>query len=77
MSVVRLHSLSPSAAEDLLVRLWRVLEEYRIASPRVSVEARGADLLDLCLTFPGADDATMVERVLLTVPMLGDGSAEP
>jgi hypothetical protein len=65
MSVVRLHSLSPSAAEDLLVRLWQVLEENCIAAPRVSVEACGADLLDVCLAFPGVEEATMVTGMLL------------
>jgi hypothetical protein len=64
MSVVRLHSLSPSAAEDLLVRLWRVLEEYCIAAPRLSVEVRGAEFLDVYLAFPGVDEATMVARML-------------
>lgn len=65
MSVIRLDRLTMADAEHALAHIWRILEEHRVASPRMTVtvdEAR--EWVDLSLTFHAAPDAASVRRAI-------------
>ena len=64
MPIIPLNQVSMTCAEQLLAEIWRVLEEYSIASPRLTVEVGANDLLDVALTFDGSADAKLVRHTL-------------
>jgi hypothetical protein len=63
MCVIRINRLTMGEAEGLVVMLWRVLEEYRIPSPRLSVYPAG-DAVDLGIEFHSEQEAALVRRVV-------------
>lgn len=65
MFVVRLDPMSMARAERVVAEVWRVLEEYHIASPQLAVEARMGNFLDMHLTFDSIADAALVRHALL------------
>ena len=64
MSVIRWERLSMADAEQVVAQIWRVLEEHRVASPRMALAVQGSDRVDLSLTFGAASDAELVRRAL-------------
>ncbi len=64
MTVLRVSRLSMSAAGDLIARLWYLLEKHSIASPRVSVEARAGDFVDINFVFAKKIDADLIRTRL-------------
>jgi hypothetical protein len=76
MPVIPLNQVSMARAEQLLAEIWRVLEEYSIASPRLTVEVSANDLVDVALTFDGSADAKLVWHALSGLRRIR-GSATP
>ncbi len=68
MAVLRVNRLSMNEAGDLIARLWYLLEKLDIASPRVSVEGRADDSVDIGLIFAQEEDA---ERLRPGISALG------
>lgn len=67
MPVLDLGRLSASEAESVIAILWRILEEYDVASPRIAVRSEGSDVMVLRLTF---DETEGAERVRCTLRRL-------
>lgn len=76
MSVLDLGRLSASVAESVVTTLWRILEEYDIASPRIEVASYGSGLVALRFAFDEAEAAKRVQCALRRLmPEIG-GDAE-
>lgn len=50
-----------AAAEEALARVWCILEEHRIPTPRLTVR-RTAGALDLSIEFISQEDAELVRQ---------------
>lgn len=71
MSVIRLDRLSMADAEHAVAQIWRILEEERVASPRMTVAVNEArEGVDLLLTFRAAHDAALVGRAMAASGLL-------
>ncbi len=71
MSVIRLDRLSMADAEHAVAQIWRILEEQRVASPRMTVAVNEArEGVDLSLTFHAAHDAAFVGRAMAASGLL-------
>lgn len=71
MSVIRLDRLSMADAEHAVAQIWRILEEERVASPRMTVAVNEArEGVDLLLTFHAAHDAALVGRAMAASGLL-------
>lgn len=84
MFVVRLDPMSMARAEQVVAEVWRVLEEYHIASPQLAVEARAGNFLGMHLTFDSTADAALVRHALIGLQpitgsemTLGSGNLRP
>lgn len=62
MRVMNLGRLTMAEAEDAVAVLWRILEEYRIPSPRLEV-SRVPGAVDLSMEFHSQEDADLVRQV--------------
>jgi hypothetical protein len=65
MPILRLNQISMAGAEQLLAAIWHLLEEHRIGSPKLKIEARTDDCLDMELAFNAMADAAIVRRMLM------------
>jgi hypothetical protein len=70
MCVVQVNRMVTADAEDLIVSLWRALEEHGTPSPKLSVSKAG-ELLNLQIEFLSEEDGNLMKRC---VPRL---AAEP
>jgi hypothetical protein len=68
MPVVRIEGLSKRDAEDLITKIWLILEGEGIATPKVRL-TRGKSVT-LMLYFASSEDAALVSHAL------GDAAAE-
>jgi hypothetical protein len=60
MSVIRLDRISKADAENAVGMLWRILEEYDVASPKMVVAPRFDGFVDMCFAFNAAEDVKLV-----------------
>lgn len=64
LPVLEFVALSPVEAEEVLTRLWYVLEEYALATPEIRISFSAGDEIDLRLSFPHAVDSMSVADAL-------------
>jgi hypothetical protein len=63
MSAITMAGLSASDAEEVLVQIWLLLEEHRVASPEVAVKSL-SDHLQIRLRFRSKEDADLIRSEL-------------
>src|ERR1700732_596390 len=68
MSVILLSGMSLADGECALARIWRALEEYCVASPRMAVATQAFGLIDIYLAFGSTEDAELVRYALPGLP---------
>ena len=77
MSVILLSGMSLADGECDLARIWRALEEYCVASPRMAVAAQAFGLIDIYLSFGSTKDAELVRYALPSLPPTVGSDAAP
>ena len=65
MPAIRIRPLSTTEAEHVLARVWCLLEQLQIASPKVTVRTHLDGQLEIMLTFRSQDLADLVQNKLL------------
>lgn len=65
MPAIRIKPLSATEAERVLGRVWCVLEQHEIASPKVTVRSHPDGRVEMLLTFTSQDLADLMRNELL------------
>ncbi len=64
MAAIQLKGLTPNIAEKVIARVWHVLEQHDIDSPRIDTRPAGGDCIAVQFTFQTQRDADTVARAL-------------
>ena len=77
MAIVRQNGLSADEAESYLARVWRILEEFEIASPQVRIDDGPDGSLDISLAFDSLEEAALLARTKLAAARIVRPHAAP